>query len=464
SRALPFDPTARLATDGEGEAPPVDLVLPAPPAPQNPGMAANPWGGIHNDSWATDAYALPGPSDPRGGRVDSLFTGGDCATITFDSRGRLWTLCNTLTRVVAHLVEPTTLEVIDTQVVGSRRPDPTDFSGGGYFVLDDRDRIVVPDSTGAITTYSADGDTIERDDAVDVSALLADGERITSLAPDWAGGYWFVGNRGTVGLVPPEGTPRAVSLDGEDIENSLAVAEEGAYVVTGAALYRLTPGDDGTPTVVWRTAYDSGSRQKPGQTNRASGTTPTVFHDGRHVAITDNAEPRMHVLVLDTRDGAITCTVPVFALGRSATDNSLVVLGDTLVVENNYGYAPPIVATVGGHTSEPGLAGVEVDPATGSCATSWENATVVVPSLVSKGTLVGDQVLTYTKPASALGVDAWYFTGLDAATGDVLWTRLAGTGLSRNNHYAAAYLGPAGDLFVGTVHGIVVLRAARTSP
>lgn len=458
SRDLPFDPTSWLAADGAGQAPPTDLVLGPHPAPQNPGMAPNPWGSIHNDSWATDAYAIPGPGDPREAPVDSLFTGGDCATLTFDSRGRLLTLCNTLRHVVAHVVEPRTLTVRDTAVVGTRSPDLTDFSGGGYFVLDDADRMVFPDSTGVITVLSAEDDELRTVDRIDVSGALQDGERITSLAPDWQRRIWFVGNRGTVGLVSSTGAPRTLTLAGEDIENSLAVTEQGALVVTGAALYLLRADDDGRPSVAWRTPYDTGSRQKPGQTSRASGTTPTVFHEGRHVAIADNADPTMHVAVFRTSDGVQTCAVPVFAAGRSATENSLVALGDTLVVENNYGYAPAVTATSGGHTTEPGLAGVRVDPVSGACRLAWQNDEVVVPSAVSKGTLVGELVLTYAKPGSRLGVDGWYFTAVDATTGEVRWTRLAGTGLSRNNHYAAAYLGPDGDLFVGTLSGIVVLR------
>lgn len=45
-------------------------------------------------------------------------------------------------------------------------------------------------------------------------------------------------------------------------------------------------------------------------------------------------------------------------------------------------------------------------------------------------------------------------------TGDPVWTRLAGAGVSFNNHYAAAFLGPGGDMYVGTLNGLVVLRAS----
>ena len=46
----------------------------------------------------------------------------------------------------------------------------------------------------------------------------------------------------------------------------------------------------------WRAPYDRGTARKVGQINQGSGTTPTFL--GRNfVAITDNADARMHVLV-----------------------------------------------------------------------------------------------------------------------------------------------------------------------
>jgi len=125
-------------------------------------------------------------------------------------------------------------------------------------------------------------------------------------------------------------------------------------------------------------------------------------------------------------------------------------------VENNYGYAPAITSTMAGRSTEPGMAGIRaVD---GECSPAWSNDSVYVPSLVSKATTKQGLVLTYTKPPTDNGVDGWYFTAVDVRTGERVWTQLAGTGVSFNNHYAAAYLGPQGDLFIGTLSGIAVLR------
>ncbi|MCU0277337.1 MAG: PQQ-binding-like beta-propeller repeat protein [Candidatus Nanopelagicales bacterium] len=447
STSLPADPTALLAAKGTG-GPGAGIDLPATGTPQNPALADNPFNSIHNDSWATDTYSLPGPTDPLRARVDSLFTGGDCATITFDPRGRLITLCSTLTRVIALVVDPATLEVLDRQVVGERAPSLTDFSGGGYFVLDSEDRIVFPARGGTIRIL-ATAAGLQEVGFIDVAATLLPDEQVTSVLPDWQGRYWYVGSLGTVGVVR-DGGPLAINLGSEDIENSFAVAQEGIYVATGAALYRLEAGISGPPEVSWRTTYDTGSSQKPGQTSRATGTTPTVFGDS--VAITDNAEPRMNVVVMDRRTGEVTCEQPVFADGASATENSLIAIDGALVVENNYGYKPAITSTTAGRTTTPGLTAIDA----GRCQVRW-SSDIHIPSLVSKATTVGGLVLTYTKPPSAIGVDAWYFTAVDLATGDVVWTRRAGSGTPFNNHYAAAYLHD-GDLFVGTVNGLAVLR------
>ena len=50
---------------------------------------------MHNDGWATDAYAVAGPlgEDPE---VDTAWYGiKECATLAFDTRGRMIALCGT---------------------------------------------------------------------------------------------------------------------------------------------------------------------------------------------------------------------------------------------------------------------------------------------------------------------------------------------------------------------------------
>ena len=437
--------------------------VPAEQPPQSPGLAPGEHSGIHNDAWMTDAYAGTSMIDARTAQVRSFFAGGDCASMAWDDLGRIVAVCVSPTQTRAYLLDPRTLEPLAERRLAERPLTPgflTDFSGGGYAVLDSAQRLVIPLPGGIIARYDTRAD-LAPVDAFPVGESLQEGERITSVLPDWSGALWFVGQRGTVGVLDPvRGTHAALVLtDGSgrpvDIENSFASAEGGgAYVVTSADLVRLDIAD-GRPTVAWQQPYDRGVRRKPGQTSRASGTTPTVFAGGRYVAITDNAEPRMNLVVVDVSGPSprVHCAVPVFAPGASATDNSIISLGNALFVENNYDYS--VLSVAGGRTSQPGLARIDVTDE--GCSVGWESSEVTIPSLVSKGVALDGAILTYTKESSLAGVDAWWFTAVDAWTGQVLWRRLAGNGPMFNNHYAAGYVGPDGSIYVGTISGVVAL-------
>ena len=457
---IPQFPRLPWVPEYEAGAPAGGAVEMATP-PGNPFLAPGEGATIHNDAWMTDAYTTRSITRPDTAQVRSLFAGGDCASILWDARGRLIAVCVSPTEVRAYVLDPRTLRPFAERHLADRplvANALTNFSGGGYAILDAEQRLVTPLPGAQIARFSSGLDPI---DAFVLADRMQGDEQITATLPDWTGPLWFVGQRGTVGLLDPT-SGRAASIvltapDGGavDIENSLAVAEGGgAYVVTSAALVRLDI-VDGVPVVRWSQPYDSGTRRKPGQTSRASGTTPTVFHGGDYVAIADNAEPVANVVVIDVTGSAprVHCTVPVFGEAGSATENSLIALGDDLIVENNYGCS--LLGVAGGRTSTPGLARIDVTSA--GCGTQWSTDAVTIPSLVSKGVAPDGAILTYTKDFSLLGVDAWWFTAIDASTGQVRWRRLAGIGPLLNNHYAAGYVGPDGSAYVGTVSGVVGL-------
>ena len=213
------------------------------------------------------------------------------------------------------------------------------------------------------------------------------------------------------------------------------------------------PGPDGAPRVVWTTGYDRGSEQKPGQASRGSGVTPALL-EGGVVAITDNAEPQMHVVFLDGGTGAEICRQPVFDDGASATGSSLVSLGTGVVVENNHDYESPM-STILGFATSPGLA--RVDLRDGSCSTRWTSDRVA-PSSVARVSWATGLVYAYTKRSSWTGVSAWYVTAIDAATGRAMWSVRTGTGALMNNDHAAVTLAPDGSLWIATLAGLVRLR------
>jgi hypothetical protein len=196
--------------------------------------------------------------------------------------------------------------------------------------------------------------------------------------------------------------------------------------------------------------------------NIGTGTTPTLMGKD-FVTITDNADPRMHVLVYrrakDVHGPRLICAEPVFKPGKSCTENSLVGTDKSIVVENNYGY---ILNPAGqnGATSEPGITRIDLDGDRG-CHTVWTNTEEHVPSVVSKMSLANGLFYTYTKPKGPGTTDAWYFTAIDFRTGKTVYSQLAGTGTLYNNHYAGAYLGPNGTAYVGVLGGIVAMRDRR---
>lgn len=450
---LPLPPGGGLlvspAYDGRpATAQPIELDV-----PQHPGLAPNGRSSMHDDGWATDAYAWPGPlgRDPE---VTTAWYGlEECATLAWDPRDRLVALCGNRAGPVLHVLDPDTLRPLRTADLPDRADSDKrpweDLCGGAYFYLDDRARAVVATTDRRVLTF--DSSTLERVGEVDLTDAVPADDCLVALMPDWSGRTWYATQDGRTG-VAGEGA----SLDlGAEVANSLAADEHGVYLVTTEELLKVAVGPDG-PQVLWRTAYDNGDRKKTGQLSQGSGTTPTVLPSGL-VAITDNAEPRMHVQFYDSADGTLVCETAVFGAGASATDNSLVAVGDaSVVVENNHGYAAPW-STVLGRATPGGFARVDADLATGECTVGWESD-VIAPTSVAKVSLATGLVYAYTTRPSWWGVTAWYLTAIDARTGATAFSVRTGTGTLANNHYAAVTLGPDGSAYVATLGGMVRVR------
>jgi hypothetical protein len=440
----------------------------APAVPRHPFMAPNGRSNIHNDAYQTDTYTWTGPLGNAMQRA-STFQGSECASVTFDGVGRIVAVCVGVEHPRLVLMDPGSLALLATFDLPPRLVNPasggnpfTDFSGGGYFYLDHRDRAVIPTTTrhiwviGQTSTVLGPGFALERD--YDVTSAVPLGDSIISALPDWSGRIWFVSGNGVVGTVDPaSGTVRSMAL-GERIGNSFAVDETGGvFIVTDAALYRFDATAAGAPAISWRAAYLNTGVKKPGQTQAGSGTTPTLM-GSQYVAITDNADP-MNIVVLrraKTVSGTRhVCTHPVFEPGAGSTDQSLIGTGRSMVVENNYGYSG-LTATEGGATTTPGLERVDINDTATGCRTVW-HSDERAPSVVPKLSLANGLVYTYTKPPNAAGTDAWYFTAIDFRTGRTIFSRLAGTGLGFNNNFAPVSIGADGSGYVGALGGLVRL-------
>jgi hypothetical protein len=455
--------------------------------PRNPYMAANERSNIHNDAYQTDAYNVAGPlgRDPE---VTSTMLAAECASVTFDRKGRIVTVCVSPTGATLRMLDPKTLATLASYELPPREPGTfsfNNFSGGGYFYLDHQDRAVVSTFTGHLLVIAEDGQNGEGFEVVrdlDLSAATG-GSGIQSALPDWAGRIWFVTVSGVVGFVTPDEVVHSMRLPvGETIANSFAMDESGGvFIVSTHALYRFDL-HSGRPSITWRKAYDRGSRVKPGQVSQGSGTTPTLIGSasspgGGSIAITDNADPRMNVLVFrrgKPGPGRVPlCRQPVFPAGQGDDENSLIAVPGGLVAENNYGYAGPRPAGASTRTADtaPGLVKVAVDFRRGGCHVAWSNTTARIPTVVSKLSLRTGLIYGYTHPAAAemptlaplpaaLAPDAWFFTAFSARTGRQVWSRYTGSGLGYNNNYAPVTLGPDGTAYVGTLGGL--LRIADT--
>ncbi len=454
---------------GQGEAPSFTGApwTPQPVAsfdvPRHPFMAPNGRSNMHNDAYMTDAYPGAGPTG-RAPIVESTWLGlEECASISFDTRGRIVGLCGTADGARLRMLDPATLETLAVLALPPRsvRPGTTplnDFCAAGYFYLDHLDRAVLSTNTNQVWVLSqTDLPTFALDRAYDLNAHVPPPDCLASVLPDWSGRLWFLSKGGIVGTIDPVSGAISSIATGESVANSFAIDETGGvYIVTDRALYRFDADQRGAPSVSWRVTYDRGSRVKPGMLSQGSGTSPTLIGTD-YVAIADNADPRMHVEVYHRARAPVTerlvCREAVFAAGASTTENSLIAVGNALIVENNYGYVNP-TSTSRGATTAPGLARVDFDPATGVCSTAW-TSTEVAPTSVAKASLATGLVYAYGKPASEHGTDAWYLTALDIRTGATAFRVMTGKGYLYNNHYAPISLGPDGSAYAGALGGLI---------
>ena len=422
--------------------------------PRHPFMARNGRSNIHDDAYQSDSYRQAGPLGPNITVSSALFM-RECASVTFDRAGRLVTICVGLDRPVLALLDPATLQVRAAMNLPPRMPGSgafTDFSGGGYFYLDQRDRAVIPTTTRHIYVVAeapGPGFSLVRD--YDLSGAVPSDDAIISALPDWHGRLWFATKNGRVGTVARRSGRVRERSTGAPIGNSFAVGRDGGvYVVNDRAMLRLVANRHGAPRVTWRRTYKNTGEQKPGQTERGSGTTPTLI-GSRYVAITDNAR-LMDVVVYRQGDGHLACRQPVFAQGPSATDQSLIAARRSLVVENNYDYTGPLSVT-GGATTSPGLERIAIRRH--GCRPVWTSR-VRSPSAVAKLSRRAGLVYTYSKPALHTTSDPWYLTAIDFRTGHTVYSRLAGIGLGYNNNFAPVTLAPGGRVaYVGALGGIV---------
>jgi hypothetical protein len=460
-----------------------------PPIYQNPFMAPNNFSEIHLNSFQTDTFSVPGPGSANKQSVQQKLLGPVpfqiAGTIAFNSQGQIITIrvgpsVSTSGLVSAEtllLINPKTLKIIASAKLPPRTPDKggVSFAGGGYFYLDNMDRVVCVTADQEIRIYAVQNNKFVLENTYNLaSAIDNSSDVLNSVLPDDAGNLWFVTKLGDVGYVNP--TTGAISITNlrnvpganpnETNTKSFATdGQGGVYVLSDYALYRFEAGPQGAPLATWRAAYDRGTRTKPGQNQQGSGTTPTVFDDfagNQFVAIADNADPYMHINIYNTQTGALVAQQAVFQNlpFRGDTENSLVAVNHSITVENNYGNAN-LRSTRGRKTTEPDIDRVDFNPATGQSSVAWANSNVSVPSIVSQLSTADGLEYAYAKDARG-----WYWAALDFQTGAIVaksyipWSKTGG-GVLANNYYGGITIGPNGTAYAGVLGGLVAWRPGQ---
>src|SRR5204863_8744716 len=104
----------------------------------------------------------------------------------------------------------------------------TDFSGGGYFYLDQRDRAVIPTTTRHIYVVAETPGpdfAVVRDYAL--GGAVPSGDPIISALPDWHGRLWFATKQGLVRTVNRRTGRVRTRGSGAPLGNSFAVGRAG---------------------------------------------------------------------------------------------------------------------------------------------------------------------------------------------------------------------------------------------
>jgi len=432
---------------------------------------------MHADSYASDVHVKGGLL----GRKPEVISyahgkrfGGECACVTFDSTGNIVAVCATFKEFSLLLISPDNMKPIARLKLPQRasnksfnlRKIMSDTSGGAYFFLDEKDRAVLVDANQDLKVvgqrWDKDKPYFEIEKQYSLKQVLLDKTResdvVTSVLPDWQGRYWLVSRLGLVGVLDPNtGSIDAITLEGEEIQNSFAIDQNLTYVVSDKALYGIGTAPEGLkPTVFWREEYEVARHKKTGSITCGSGTTPTLLGD-KYIAIADNAEPQINVLVYDRRIEKkmkrLVGKVPVFEAGASATENTLIGIGNSLIVENNFGY-DLFTNMMFGRTGAGGVARVDFTEEDG-CSVRWINP-IVSQTTVPKLSLETGLVYVYAKdPSAGKGVDAYYLSALDFETGETVFEVLAGTGVSYDNNWAPITIGPDRSVYVGVLRGLV---------
>ena len=495
---------------------------------QNPSMSLNPWNNIHNDSWFTDTYPFPGPTEVTGAKVELIWkftfddprTGrertirlGNCAAHAYTSKRNLQVVCagfpnpntNEFRRSIVQISPDGNLlsyhefNVPFTSIFDAS----TAFGGAGYFFQDPEDRVVMGMPDGHVKAWKRVPSPLsevnmyvpERD--INVTGLLGPVPRqigsFYALLPDEENYIWFTTSEGVVGTIAPEpcqhGCVKWIDVnnpagDGvsdlmpgnlrQRISEAHAIDRKAMYQQTDFKMYRFDRTADGTPEIAWSMEYDRGNRVKPGQTSQGSGTSPSFFEigDRKFVTIMDNAR-RPNILVyraerrLPPGEGRLLAQGKPFGSNpRISDENSLVVFP---------GSRPDTMRIY----AENNWGNRNVDSTFGPLITRTGFGGIEVAAEGSVKILPQNTQIRVPSVVSKANVNdgliytynkarnGWFLTALDPSDPRrTVWTvRIGWGGTCYNNWYAQLSLAPGGRVIhIGTLCGVLKITPNRQQP
>lgn len=458
----------------------------------NPFLAEGANGTMHGDGGQSDTHLAAGPF---GGNLEvrSRQAGNgmarQCSTFVYRSDGKPIVMCGGLAGFRMVLLDPATLRA-EAHFDLPMRPSSfeaavkrdmgimmNDSSGGAYMFLDNEDRLVFANSKWVVQrlvaraqagrwSFVVDGEWDLKPyvphDCFNWNNWFPKGEcdKVTTVMPDHQGRYWWTTRMGRIGTLDTKtGAVSVIRLKGEEIQNALAMDGRAVYVLSDHAQYAFVANASGSPVQLWRSAYDRGTRRKIGSINQGSGTTPTLL-GARWLTFADNADGRINIVVLRRSDGSRVCAVPVFTEGASATDNSMIGWGRSIILENNAGFKSAYEQTDWNAVAG-GVVRVDVRADESGCDIVWTSP-IKVPSVVPKLSAATGIAYVYSFDL-VTGDDGkptrdWSIVGLDFRTGRQVIKIPTGRGRKFDNNWASMSIAPNGDFYAGMTGGLVQVR------
>ena len=159
----------------------------------------------------------------------------------------------------------------------------------------------------------------------------------------------------------------------------------------------------------------------------------------------------------------VVSRIPLFEMNKSATENSLMVYGNAMIVQNDYGHDFKGNAL----KTSPGVMRVDVREDRSGSDVVWYNKDMLSLSLPRLSTATGLLYFyTFKKQQPNDFFGGWYLTAVNFETGEVIWDRLISPGTGTiidplSSVTAPVVLGKNGAAYVGIRTGIVMSRDTK---